>query len=209
MMWPWARQELGRLLAVCPRVRLRAGAVCGADDFAETAFLIVERGVVAIASRARAKRRIVLAFCSPGTLLAPPCRDEQLAGLEDSVLISVSREIEQRLLHEPTAAEAIVDSLLEALRERQESLAQFGNVMHAERLRGKLLQLARAHGSVVSGGVRVELPLTHELLAQTLGSARETVTWSLRTLEEEGFVVREGRLYRLLIPPEILEPGTM
>jgi CRP-like cAMP-binding protein len=205
MVWPWAGQELGRLLAVCPRHGVHAGAVRDASDFPETAFLIVEKGVVVIASRAPAKRRIVLGFCPQGGLLPPPCSYEQLVALRDSVLVSVSPEVQRLLLRLPIAAEAIVDALVEAVRERQENLAQFGNAMHAERLRGKLLQLARTHGSVVAGGVRVELPLTHELLAQTLGSARETVTCSLRALEQEGFVVREGRRYRLAISPTILD----
>ncbi len=109
------------------------------------------------------------------------------------------------LLQLPSAAGEIVEALLEALRERQESLAQFANVVHAERLRGKLLQLARTHGAVVSGGVRVDLPLTHELLGQAVGSARETVTSALRTLEQEGFLIREGRLYQLMISPEIFD----
>src|ERR1041385_3507859 len=189
MVWPWARQELGRLLAVCPRLGVQAGAVHGANDFSETAFLIVEKGVVVIASDTQAKRRIVLGFCPQGSLFPPPSSDEQLVALSDAGLVCVSPDVQRLLLRLPTAAEAIVDALVEAVRERQQSLAQFGTAMHAERLRGKLLQLAR--------GVRVELPLTHELLAQTLGSARETVTCSLRALEREGFVVREGRRYRL------------
>jgi len=208
MMWPWAGQELGRLLAVCPRLPCRTGAAHEASDFPETAFLIVEKGIVAIASRAPAKRRIVLGFGSQGDLLPPPCSDEQLVALRDSVLVSVNQDVQRRLLRLPAAAEAIVDALVEVVRERQESLAQFGTALHAERLRGKLLQLARAHGLVVADGVRVELPLTHELLAQTLGSARETVTCSLRTLEQEGFVVREGRRYRLAISPTVLDPNT-
>jgi len=205
MMWPWAGQELGRLLAVCPRLFLRTGSVYDADDFSGTAFLIVEKGVVGITSEAEANRRIVLGFCSEGGLLPPPSSEEQLVALGDSVLVSVDPEARQRMLRLPVAAEAIVDALVEAVRERQQSLAQFGKAMHAERLRGKLLQLARAHGSVVAGGVRVELPLTHELLAQTLGSARETVTCSLRALEQEGFLVREGRRYKLAISPAILD----
>jgi CRP-like cAMP-binding protein len=208
MPWPWAGQELGRLLAVCPRLACRTGAVHDAGDFPEAALLIVEQGVVAIASRAPAKRRIVLGFSSQGDVLPPPRLGEQLVALRDSVVVSVDEDVERRLLRLPAAAEAIVDSLVDAVRERQESLAHFGTALHAERLRGKLLQLARTHGSVVADGVRVELPLTHELLAQTLGSARETVTCSLRTLEQEGFVVREGRRYRLAISPSALDPDT-
>jgi CRP-like cAMP-binding protein len=69
-------------------------------------------------------------------------------------------------------------------------------------------EAALLFGTVVSGGVRVKLPLTHELLGQAVGSARETVTSALRTLEREEFLVREGRLYRLMISPEILDSDT-
>jgi len=202
---PSDRHEIGRLLAVCPRLTLHAGDVRSADDFSEAALLFVEAGIVVIASAARPKRRIVLSFCSPGTLLPSPQLDEQLAALADSAVIPLGPRVLRSLLQLPSAAAEIVDALLEALRERQESLAQFANVDHAERLRGKLLQLARTHGTVVAGGVRVELPLTHELLGQAVGSARETITSALRTLEREGFLVREGRLYRLMISPEILD----
>jgi CRP-like cAMP-binding protein len=196
---------LSRLLGACPRSTLPAGDVRGADEFPDAALLFVEAGVVVIASAARPKRRIALSFCSPGTLLPPPRSDEQLAALADSAVISLGPGVLRGLLQLPSAAAEIVDALLDGLRERQESLAQFSNVVHTERLRGKLLQLAREHGAVVAGGVRVQLPLTHELLGQAIGSARETVTSALGTLEREGFLVREGRLYRLMIPPELLE----
>lgn len=206
MTSPWERQAFEQTLAVCPRRSLRAGDVCGADRFQESALLVVERGLVVVVSGARDQRRIVLGFCSGGTLVPPPRRDEQLAALADSVVVSVSPDVRRLLLRLPDAAETVVDALVEALRDRQENLAQFANVMHAERLRAKLLQLARTHGSVVTDGVRVDVPLTHELLGQAVGSARETVTCALQALQREGFLVREGRLYRLTISPELLGP---
>jgi CRP-like cAMP-binding protein len=205
-MLHWERQALRRTLAACPRHRLRPGDVHSADDFVEAALLIVEKGIVVVASGARSKRRIVLGFGSPGTLLPPPCSEERLVALADSMLISISPDVQRVLLRSPASAEAIVDALMEALRERQENLAQFASVVHTERLREKLLQLARAHGSVVADGIRVDVPLTHELLGQAVGSARETVTCALQALQREGFLVREGRLYRLTISPEILSP---
>ena len=84
------------------------------------------------------------------------------------------------------------------MREREESLAQFANVDHLERLRAKLLQLARISGRAVDGGVQVELPLTHALLGQMVGSARETVSGAVRALEQEGFLVRDDGHYRLI-----------
>ena len=198
------QSDLGQLLARCPRCALRAGAIVDADDFAAASLLIVKKGIVVITASAGTKRRIVLSFCSPGTLLPPPRDDEQLVALADSAVIAVPAEVERALLQVPAAAKLIVDELIEELHERQQSLAQFGNVIHAERLRAKLLQLARAHGTLVADGVEVELPLTHELLGQAIGSARETVSTALKTLERDGFLAREGRRYRLTISTDTL-----
>jgi CRP-like cAMP-binding protein len=158
------QNELVRLLSGCPRRLLRVGDVCCAADFCEVRLLIVARGILVLSSASTARRRIVLAFCSHGALLPPPGRDEQLRALADSVLIVLTADHQRSLLRLPAASGAIVDALMEAVSQRQESLAQFANVAHSERLRAKLLQLARAHGTVLADGSRLELPLTHELL---------------------------------------------
>jgi CRP-like cAMP-binding protein len=191
--------ELRRLLSRCPRRRLRVGSVSHVDDFPPAALLVVEKGVVVIAADSRSTRRIVLSFCSAGALLPPLRGDEQLVALADSTVIAVPADVERTLLQVPTTAQMIVNSLLDELRERQQSLAQFGNVVHAHRLRAKLLQLAGSHGTVVDGAVEIELPLTHKLLGEAIGSARETVTGALQTLEQEGFLTRAGRRYRLTL----------
>jgi CRP-like cAMP-binding protein len=43
-------------------------------------------------------------------------------------------------------------------------------------VRGKLLQLARNYGRVALDGMRIDFPLSHTLLADMVGSSRETVT---------------------------------
>jgi biotin operon repressor len=45
------------------------------------------------------------------------------------------------------------------------------------------------------------------LLADMIGSSRETVTRALDELQRTGFVVRCGHTYRLLVSPDrVLEP---
>jgi CRP/FNR family transcriptional regulator, cyclic AMP receptor protein len=207
-MWSLEQSELPRLLSRCPRRRLRVGSVHRVGDFPAASLLVVETGVVVIAAGGRSRRRIVLSFCSAGALLPPLRNDEQLVALADSAVIAVTADVERTLLQVPATAQVIVNALLDELRERQQSLAQFGNVAHAERLRAKLLQLAGSHGAAVDGGVEVELPLTHKLLAQAIGSARETVTAALKTLELEGFLTRAGSRYRLAIGADALASGT-
>src|SRR5207302_1887874 len=122
--------------------------------------------------------------------------DERLDGLLDAWLTVVCRDAYGALLALPAVAATLVQALTDELRERQESLGHFSSVRHVERVRGKLVQLARNHDKVVPGGVRLDLPLTHELLGEMVGSARETVTWAFAQLAREGFVSREGRFYR-------------
>jgi CRP-like cAMP-binding protein len=57
---------------------------------------------------------------------------------------------------------------------------------------------------VDGNGVRLDLPITHQLLAEMVGLARETVTRALNSLSRDGILVRDGREYRLLISPELL-----
>jgi len=199
-MPPLERRRTARLLAVCPKVELAAGETLCHDAFPQAALLVVKQGIVALASASRGGRRMILAFATEGSVLPPPRSDELVSGLTEAALIAVTPAARRALLEQPLTAEAVVAGLLDALSERQESLTQFANVVHGDRLREKLLQLARRHGAAVDGGISIELPLTHELLGQAIGSARETVTTSLRTLEYEGFFVRDGRSYRLTAP---------
>jgi CRP-like cAMP-binding protein len=74
-------------------------------------------------------------------------------------------------------------------------------VHHVDRVREKLLELARDHGRVGREGIRLDFPLTHDLLGEMTGSARETVTRALDELQREGFVQRRGRTYSLHVSP--------
>ena len=108
------------------------------------------------------------------------------------------------LLALPGAADVIVRGLSDAVHGGQDAIALFGSVSHPDRVRAKMIQLARAHGRVRPDGILIDIPLTHELLAWMVGSARETVTAALGRLELEGFVSREGRRYLLNIPADLL-----
>jgi CRP-like cAMP-binding protein len=167
--------------------------------------LVVESGIVVVVAQLEgATRRSIVATGREGSLLPPPAAGEAVEAITDARLRAVSPAAWRELLALPEAAAAVADALVAELRERQESLRHFANVRHVERVREKLLQLGRVHGRVVPGGIRLDLPLTHELLAEMVGSRRETVTFALADLQKEGFVSRAGRTYVLAVSPSDL-----
>jgi len=195
------------LLAACAAVALPAGSRRVASQLPDAIVFAVEDGIVVVTAQVEgASRRSVVATGREGSLLPPPGPGEAFESVTDARLRVVSTAAWDEVLASPAAAAVIAEGLLVELRDRQESLRHFANVRHVERVREKLLQLARVHGRVVSGGVRLDLPLTHELLAEMIGSRRETVTFALADLQRGGFVTREGRTYVLRISPAELSP---
>jgi CRP/FNR family transcriptional regulator, cyclic AMP receptor protein len=202
---PEGQAQVDEILAACATLALRVGATRGAGRIPDAALLVVEEGLVLLSSaRAGSSRRMAVTLATSGEVLLPPTADEHLEALEDSWLTVVSPAALAALHCVAGASALVVDALVEALRERQETIGNFASVRHVERVREKLLQLARAHGKVVPDGVRLDLPLTHELVGEMVGSARETVTWAFAQLAREGFARREGRAYRLAVSPEAL-----
>jgi CRP-like cAMP-binding protein len=66
------------------------------------------------------------------------------------------------------------------------------------RLLAYLWHLADRFGVVIRGGVRLDVPLTHAVLARLVGARRPTVTTALQRLIQLGYLRREGRAYVLL-----------
>lgn len=61
-----------------------------------------------------------------------------------------------------------------------------------ERLLLLFVLLAERWGRVTPDGVRIDLPVTHELLAVLCGARRPSVTMALRALSDQGLVARDG-----------------
>lgn len=145
---------------------------------------------------------MVVAFGASGSVLLAPTRQERLEALADLRVTVVTAGARQRLMEVPSAAAVILDGVTGGLRDCQESLSLFASLRHIDRVRHKLVQLARVHGKVGTGGVSLSLPLTHELLADMVGSTRETVTRTLSQLAREGLVRHERGRFQLAALPD-------
>lgn len=91
---------------------------------------------------------------------------------------------------------ALTSRIVSRLAQRGRHLTLTHAITHLPRADSRLLilfwLLAERWGRVGRDGVRVTLPLSHEVLAMLVGVHRPTVTTALRRLGEDGLLVREG-----------------
>jgi len=204
--------ESGRveaLLTGCPTIEIAAGEAYFRNSFDSAPLLVVERGFVVLrASFEQSSRSIVTCEAGPGRIILPPAEEEILSGLVESRLTALSPLVTGELMALPGAAQTLVEQLAASLGEKQENLSNFASARHIVRVRRKLLQLARSYGRVARDGVRIDFPVSHSLLAEMVGSSRETVTRAFDELQRTGFVARSGHSYRLLVSPESIVAAT-
>ena len=199
--------EVDALLAGAPVLELGTGEVVGPAQLVEASLLVIESGLALIrAEQPRSLRAVVVCHAGPGSVLLPPRTTEALAALVPTRVTLFTPEMRDSLLQVPGTAPLLFDALAATVRQKHRTIEALAHHHHLDRVRAKLLQLAADHGIVGRDGVRLDLPLTHELLGEMTGSARETVTRAIDELQEEGLVVRRGRSYRLAIDPTDLSP---
>ena len=189
----------------CPAIELAAGATLNPDALTDVALVVVDGGLVVLRSTVPGSaRRTITCHAGAGALVLPPTEDEALVALTDARLVTVSLAARDHLLGQAEAARVLFDGLSATLRQKHATIASMSRLHHVDRVREKLLELAREHGRVGRDGVRLDFPLTHDLLGEMTGSARETVTRALDELQREGFVARRGRTYSVHVSPEEL-----
>jgi len=102
---------------------------------------------------------------------------------------------------DPHRSGAVIEALAMRCEDRAERAAIERSICsHVRvdvRVLAQLWHLADRFGVVVPGGVKVDLPLTHAVLARLVGARRPTVTTALQRLVQLGYVTREGRSFRL------------
>jgi biotin operon repressor len=206
---PEDRDHAISVLSGCRTIALESGVPLFTNEFPTEALLLVDDGFVVLrATISPAVRSVVTCKAGPGSVLLAPARAEVLVGLGRSRLTVVDPGARAELVRATAVADRLVQQLALALRRNQEAIASFAPARHVDRVRGKLLELAGSYGRVVRDGIRIDFPVSHGLLAEMIGSSRETVTRAVAHLQRVGFVDRRGSTYRLLVSPQSVLAGS-
>ncbi len=162
--------------------------------------LVVCRGVVQIGTLYDSGDEALLGLASPSMPFGLPLsfiRPYQAAALTDVDLMRLSMaEVEQS----PELTQSLFRQLTRRLQQTEAILAMVGYRRVEDRLRHLLLLLKEEIGLPVASGTRLSVRLTHQQLANTIGTTRVTVTRLLSQLQEEGWLVVDGTRH-IVLPP--------
>lgn len=192
-------------------VRVGAGAEF---DVAATGALccVIGGGRLALAVIAPEGRERTIGMLEQGDVLVRPLEPWAASGpqvrcfaIEDSLVHLVDRARMATWMQEPALAANLVRVLSAQLADLEMAVAIALEPRVERRLLLKLRQLAERWGRVTPDGIRLDLRLTHQELANMVGAVRESVTIALGRLSEAGEI--EVRNRTVIIRPPDQDPG--
>lgn len=184
--------------------------VFAAGDIADRVFLI-ENGWVKIYRLSSDGRRVTVgSIRSPGELmgLAETLWGGErtcFAGAISNVTMVVVRKnkFEELLATHPVLALKIAKQLGARMREAEAIIHEMVCWQAPGRLALMLLKMGDRCGEESRNGIKINLQLTHEELANMVGTSRQTVTSLLNTFKQEKSIVYEGREIKIVDPDKL------
>ncbi len=160
----------------------------------------VNVGRIKISKVTRDGKALTLGYYDPPELFGETCltagepREEMAEAMEDSLLTEISRGRFEDLLKQHGRLGFQMTKLLAKRRldlENKLETLVFRDV--TSKLAELLLELAKEHGIEDARGTLVALKITHQELANLIGSTRETVSLTLSQFKKKKLICTEGR----------------
>lgn len=180
----------------------RGGIVFAKGDSGDTLF-IVKEGTVKLVSVSGRGAETILHILPPGAIFGEILYSEDrraftaVAGKNSVVAALPKQTLEQLLSAIPAFSMSFIRMLSCRLAKVEKEYAGFGHTWSYHRLAKVLLQLAEEHGVRTQRGATLSIRLTHEDLANLIGTTRETVTTQMGRFRRLGMVRREGKRLHL------------
>jgi CRP/FNR family cyclic AMP-dependent transcriptional regulator len=104
-----------------------------------------------------------------------------------------AEEFRAFLASSPHAALLLLVSICARLRVTDRRNVEFVALDSVGRVAARLVELAEQFGVPSGGGVRIDVPITQDVLAGWTGSSREAVSKALRLLRSRGWITTARR----------------
>jgi CRP/FNR family cyclic AMP-dependent transcriptional regulator len=175
---------------------------------------LVLSGKVKVSKAGSAGKETILAIHRAGdffgemSLLDGKTSPATVSAMEDSKIISLSgADFHKYLLHNEKVMLQIIHVLCARLRQVWQTQSLSSGTAES-RIRMGIYDLAKKHGIRDAHGTIIDLKITHQELAEMVGTSRETVTRVLAHLREKGIIEITGRRMTLLDPKALLRESS-
>lgn len=166
------------------------GSVILFEDDPGDALYLVASGQVKVVLIGEDGREVILSVLGEGSffgemaLLDDEPRSAHVIAMEDSVVLALRREdFRARLRASPEVAIALLKELSRRLRRADDQIGSLVLLDVGGRVAELLVRLADEEGAD-----RITRKLTHATIAQMIGSSRETVSRTMRDLQDKNLV---------------------
>jgi len=184
--------------------------IFAAGDISDRVYLIEEGWVKIYRLSADGRRVTVGSIRSPGEMmgLAEAIIDQDrtcFAGAINNVtmVVMTKNKFEELMAHHSFLAIKVAKLLGARMREAEAIIHEMVCWQAPGRLALMLIKMGERMGEQTKGGVKINLQLTHEELANMVGTSRQTVTSLLNTFKQEKSIVYEGRAIRIVNPDKL------
>jgi CRP-like cAMP-binding protein len=157
-------------------------------------------GRVKVSKVTRDGKELTLAYRTGGDFFGESClleggpREEMAEAMEASVTAEVERSVfDKVLLGAPEVAYQFSRSMIARRRELESKVEQLIFKDVGSKLAELLLRLGSEHGIENKRGLVLGVKITHQEMANLIGSTRETVSLTLSQFKRKGFIETEGR----------------
>jgi CRP-like cAMP-binding protein len=205
-----SEEELRRVESVCRARNFPRGSPIYLPAQHADAVLLLTSGRAKICNVTDDGKQAILALVEPGELfgelsvLEDSAREEYAEAMEKSTVILIPGYEIQRLMESNPSVSISITKMIGLRRRRIERrLKSLLFRSNRERLVLLLLELAEQYGRPEPGGILIGIKLSHQDLANVIGSTRETVTVTLGELQAQGHL-RLGRRRIVLTDPKRL-----
>jgi len=164
------------------------------------AVYLVNGGRVKVSKVTRDGKELTLAYRGPGEIFGETClidggpREEMAEAMENALVTEVERgQFEKLLMTHPVLGYRMTKILAQRRREVESKIENLVFKDVNSKLAELLLRLGSEYGVDDARGTLVALKITHQEMANLIGSTRETVSLTLAQFKKRGLIQTEGR----------------
>ncbi len=191
--------EMARLLGIVEEMELPKHHIVFSPGMPSDAIYFIEQGRVRLTRLSPDGRTVILALLGPGDLIGEAAwdlgeHDSYAETLEEARLYLISREAFESLVRQnPEFGLRLIQVIGFRLKQAQARIEDLVFRQVPSRVARLFVTLAENHGKVTPQGIKLEFPLTHQEIADMVGSSRVTVTQILNKFRSNRWIGIESK----------------